>query len=69
MTTKVLMRQTGKYTWEIVSDKGVKLQENISLGSLYQAHEYINRWVSSYHGWDYEVVPLDKNSEVKYKKE
>lgn len=61
------MRQTGTYKWEIVSEKDVILQPDISLGSLYQAHDYISRWITSYTGWMYEVIPLLGNPvEVKY---
>jgi hypothetical protein len=57
------MRQTSKYSWEIVSDRGHVLQSGISLGSRYRAEDYVKRYVSSFHGWTYEIMELKTKKE------
>jgi hypothetical protein len=63
------MIQTGKFNWEIKAPAGHVLEQK-SLGSIFQAQEYIENWVSSYNNWTYEIVPLlpegvDKNKKKK----
>lgn len=53
----VYMIQTNKHLWEIRSSSGQLLGEK-SLASIFQAQDYIEKWISSYTNWTYEMVPL-----------
>jgi hypothetical protein len=58
MTNKVVMQQTGRYSWKIVSEKGHLIQENLTFPSAYKAEEYIKNYISSFLNWHYRMALL-----------
>ena len=66
MSRKVTLLQTGKYSWRLESDTGATIIHYIPLGSVFQAHDFIKNWVTSYNTFiDYEVVLLPTNDKKK----
>jgi len=54
----LIMRQTSKYMWRIVSQNGTIVQDNIPLNNGNSAYLYIKNYVSSYNNWDYVVETM-----------
>lgn len=49
--------------WQIVTDNGIVLTDDICIGPLAEAEEYIKRYVTSYQNWTYKLVALTKGEE------
>ncbi len=61
MTDKrVIMRQLTSSLWQIENAKGIVLQYDIVAHGLYEAENYVKRWISSFPNWDYEIILLQK---------
>lgn len=58
--TIVKMVQVTPHTWQIVSQKGNVIQNEIIAHSLYEADQFIRKWVTSFLHLDYILVPLPK---------
>jgi hypothetical protein len=58
------MVQTGRYNWEIRSESGaVQLQK--SLGSIFQVEDFMEKWISRFNNWTYEIIPMLPKGEKK----
>jgi hypothetical protein len=58
----VKMIQVFKCNWKIENLKGDTLKDNITVGTLYEAEQYVKAYVSSFMNWNYEMVPLKKEN-------
>lgn len=54
----VLMIQESKNRWRIESEKGIVLQSDIRLGTVFEAEDYIKAYISSFLNWTYIMKPL-----------
>lgn len=55
----VIMKQTSQYTWKIVSKKtGHIIMADIHVNDKTKAEDYIKAYISSFHGWGYEMDAL-----------
>lgn len=62
MTYKlVIMRQISNSIWYIENTKGTILQKDIVAHGVYEAENYIKRWVSSFPNWEYQLILLRKD--------
>ncbi len=61
MQPRVKMVQLTPHNWQIQNETGTVLQTDITAHSEYEAREYVKRWVSSFSGWDFLLVPLEKS--------
>jgi hypothetical protein len=59
---KVLMVQCFPNRWKITTEDGKVLAEDITVPA-FKAEEYVRAWVSSFHCWTYEVIPLPKTED------
>lgn len=60
MSNNVHMRQLSKYQWEIVSESGNIIQNNISFSNTYKAEQYVKNYISSFVDWRYTIITLEK---------
>lgn len=44
--------------WQIVSQSGAIVVKNIKIATLWEAEDYVRRYISSYHGVTYRMIPL-----------
>lgn len=58
----VKMIQTMTCNWHIESQYGHVLVKNITCGTVIEAEEYVKRYISSFDGWSYSVIPLTAKS-------
>lgn len=58
MTVKMV--QISQVSWSIISPSGNVLQKNITVHNAATAHEYVRKYVQSFDGWYFEVIPLKK---------
>lgn len=58
MKKHVLMIQTEPCTWRIESEAGIILKDDIKVSIIYEAEDYVKRYVSSFTDWTYELIPL-----------
>lgn len=58
---KVIMRQISRSRWEIRTDHGIVLRDEIMLGRIDEAEEYVKQYISSYPNWIYELKPLTED--------
>lgn len=56
---KVFMVQVYDFKWRIINERGVILCDDIQV-PRHEAELYVRNWVSSFHGWTYEVIFLPK---------
>ena len=54
------MIQRSQNLWDMCGPKGNVLQKDVVATSLEQAREFAERYCSSFIGWDYVVIPLEK---------
>lgn len=60
MRKHIIMKQIEPCTWVIVSEKGFLLKSDIKIGNLQEALDYINRYISSYDDWTYDILILEE---------
>jgi len=53
------MVQTAPFKWEIQSPKGHIIQTDIYCHNEYAAIQYIKAYISSFHNWEYKIIPYD----------
>lgn len=63
MKPTIYMVQIMPRLWQIRSKKGFVIQDDIMLYSKREAADYVRRYISSWDGWQYEVIEL--NQELK----
>lgn len=56
--SNVNMVQRSTCMWQIVTDKGIILAEDICIGPIAEAEEYVKRYITSFQNWTYKMVPL-----------
>lgn len=56
----VLMIQVSSCRWKIETKDGKVLTEDIMIGPVAEAEEYIKRYVTSFSNWKYEMILLKK---------
>lgn len=61
----IKMVQDSRHKWCIKTDKGVVLQDGITISSQFEAEEYVKNYISSFMGWTYAILPLDKKEKLK----
>jgi len=54
------MIQISQSDWQVRTETGVLMQKNVTVSSVHDATEFIKRYVSSFMGWEYEVIPMNK---------
>lgn len=54
----VKMIQTSRQLWKMVSSKGCVIKEDVMVYSEYEANEYVRKYISSFSGWSYVVLPI-----------
>jgi hypothetical protein len=64
MTPKVKMVQHSKHKWCIKTATDKVLQDDIVISSQFEAEEYVKKYISSFMGWTYDILPL-VNKEIK----
>lgn len=52
--------QVSKHMWQLENSKGTVLTSDLTLESTYRAEEWIKNYISSFHCYNYEVIPLKK---------
>jgi hypothetical protein len=52
------MIQTEPCTWKIMTEKGIILKDDIKVSMIYEAEDYVKRYISSFNSWTYELIPL-----------
>lgn len=57
------MIQSEPCNWYITNDKGTIIQDDIKVGLLLEAEDYIKRYISSFNAWTYELIPLGRKDE------
>jgi hypothetical protein len=61
MTNKCIkMIQTSKHKWRIETSNGNVLVEDLVIDSLKHAEDYVKGYASSFVGWSYELIPIEK---------
>lgn len=58
----VKMVQTSKYQWQLLSQKDTIICDNIAFGTVYEAEEWVKKYISSYMTWGYKIVTLTKGT-------
>ena len=62
----VKMIQIHQANWTIQTATGTILKEDITLGLYDEAEEYVRKYITSFSGWSYEMLPLKpKTKETK----
>lgn len=55
------MIQIAKANWRIETLTGHIMQKDITCGTVIEAEEYVKKYISSFDGWSYRVIPLTLN--------
>jgi hypothetical protein len=50
--------QISRYRWKLVSYKGHVIVDEVMVTSSYKAEEWCKQYISSFPGWDYEIIPM-----------
>ena len=58
----VSMIQTSQCNWHIKSPKGHILMDNITVGTVHLAEDYVKRYISSFPDWTFKLIPLTKEN-------
>lgn len=59
------MVQITPHRWQLVSQKGNVIQDNITANSSYEASEYARKYISSFIGWDFKLILLKDTKVIK----
>jgi hypothetical protein len=54
----LIMIQTSKCNWQIVTIKGIILVDDIKIGLVAEAEDYMRKYISSFESWTYEIKPM-----------
>ena len=56
---KIIMKQINKTSWQILSESGILLVDDIKLGLIAEAEDYVKRYISSFDTWTYDILPME----------
>lgn len=56
----VQLVQLSLYQWELKSPKGTVIVSDLAFASQYKAEEWVKSYISSFMGWDYEIIYLTR---------
>lgn len=59
------MVQLTPHKWQIETQNGSVMQTGITAHSVSEAVDYVNRYISSFNGWNYEIVLLETEEIIK----
>lgn len=58
----VRMVQVAPNRWNLVSSKGSIISEDVPLGSIRDAENWVKNYITSFIGWSYEIIPLQRSA-------
>jgi len=61
---KLVMKQQTPCRWQITTEKGIVLKDDIMLGTFLEAEDYVKRYVSSFSNFIYEMKPIADKERV-----
>jgi lipocalin len=59
MNKKVKMVQSTPHKWQLLTQNGTLLKADITANDIFEAKEFVVRYISSFSCWDYEIIPLE----------
>ena len=54
----VQMVQTSRNRWKLLAPKGHVMVDDIVLSNIHEAKEFVDKYISSFTGWSYDVIPM-----------
>ncbi len=61
----VYMRQVGRYRWQLESEHGKILLDDLSMASAYHAETWAKSYVSSFQCWALVIKPIEEKIDAK----
>lgn len=55
----IKMVQVSKHKWMLVTSNDNVLQEDINVFSIFEAEDYVKRYISSFQNWNYVLIPME----------